>query len=73
MPITMSAMKDSQLEHPSVAEMFYAARNVVKPGLAVSPYLNGQQAFNDRQHSDFITNMPSVYREAPWIEIESQS
>jgi len=29
---------------------------------------NGQQAFNDRQHSDLITDMPSVYREAAWIE-----
>jgi len=39
-------------------------------GLAISPY-NGQQTFNDRQHSDFA-NMP-VFIGAPWIEIEAKA
>jgi len=44
--------------------MFYAARETwSNPDLLVH-ISNGQQAFNDRQHSDLITDMPSVYREA---------
>ena len=34
---------------------------------------NGEAAFSDRQHSEFITVMPSIYREAPWIEIEAKA
>ncbi len=33
---------------------------------------NGREAFNDREHSDLITVMPSSYRDAPWIEIEAK-
>jgi len=46
--------------------------NVVKPDWQLVHISNGQQAFNDRQHSDLITDMPSVYREAAWIEIEAR-
>lgn len=61
-------------EHPSVAEMFYAARETwLNPDWQLVHISNGQDAFNDRQHSEFIYDMPSVYREAPWIEIEAKS
>ena len=61
-------------EHPSVAEMFYAARETWQnPEWQLVHISNGQEAFNDRHHSDFITVMPSVYREAPWIEIEAKA
>ena len=64
----------SSYEDPSVAEMFYAARSTwAKPEWQLVHISNGETAFNDRKHSDFITAMPSVYREAPWIEIESKS
>ncbi len=33
---------------------------------------NGREAFNDRNHSDLITVMPSSYCNAPWIEIEAK-
>ena len=33
---------------------------------------NGREAFNDRNHSDLITVMPSSYYKAPWIEIEAK-
>lgn len=61
-------------EDPSVAEMFYAARETWKnPEWQLVHISNGETAFNDRQHSDFITVMPSVYRQAPWIEIEAKA
>lgn len=66
--------KLTSLDDPSVAAMFYAARETwSNPDWQLVHISNGQQAFNDRQHSDFITNMPSVYREAPWIEIEAKA
>jgi UV DNA damage endonuclease len=33
---------------------------------------NGREGFNDRQHSDLISVMPSSYLQAPWIEIEAK-
>ncbi|HYP02510.1 MAG TPA: hypothetical protein VER76_20130, partial [Pyrinomonadaceae bacterium] len=33
---------------------------------------NGRERFNDRHHSDFITEMPSSYARAPWIEVEAK-
>lgn len=61
-------------EHPSVAEMFYAARETwANPEWQLVHISNGEEAFNDRKHSDFITVMPSVYQEAPWIEIEAKA
>lgn len=61
-------------EHPSVAEMFYAARETwQQPQWQLVHISNGEKAFNDRQHSEFITAMPSVYREAPWIEVEAKA
>lgn len=61
-------------EDPSVAEMFYAARETwANPEWQLVHISNGETAFNDRQHSDFITVMPSVYRQAPWIEIEAKA
>jgi UV DNA damage endonuclease len=60
-------------EDPSVAEMFYAARETwSNPEWQLVHISNGQNAFTDRQHSDFITAMPSVYKEAPWIEVEAK-
>ncbi len=61
-------------EDPSVAEMFYAARETWPCREWQLVHIsNGQEAFTDRQHSDFITAMPSVYQEAPWIEVEAKA
>lgn len=61
-------------DDPSVAEMFYAARETwSNPEWQLVHISNGQNAFNDRQHSDLITAMPSVYKAAPWIEIEAKA
>jgi UV DNA damage endonuclease len=58
----------------SVAEMFYAARETWdNPDWQLVHISNGKDAFNDRKHSDLITDMPLVYREAPWIEVEAKT
>lgn len=61
-------------EHESVAEIFYAARETwANPDWQLVHISNGEEAFNDRKHSELISVMPSVYREAPWIEIEAKA
>jgi UV DNA damage endonuclease len=58
----------------SVAEMFYAARETWdNPDWQLVHISNGKDAFNDRKHSDLITDMPACYREAPWIEVEAKT
>jgi UV DNA damage endonuclease len=60
-------------DHPSVAEMFYAARETWEnPDWQLVHISNGETAFKDRKHSDMITAMPSVYHQAPWIEVEAK-
>jgi UV DNA damage endonuclease len=57
----------------SVAEMFYAAQQTwMNPEWQLVHISNGEEAFNDRKHSDLITAMPSVYHQAPWIEVEAK-
>ena len=60
-------------DHPSVASMFYAAQETwTNPDWQLVHISNGEQAFNDRKHSDLITDMPNVYHQAPWIEVEAK-
>ncbi|MCP6762967.1 MAG: UV DNA damage repair endonuclease UvsE [Fischerella sp. CENA71] len=60
-------------DHPSVTEMFYAAQQTwTNPEWQLVHISNGEEAFNDRKHSDLITAMPSVYHQAPWIEVEAK-
>ncbi|WP_375512971.1 UV DNA damage repair endonuclease UvsE [uncultured Nostoc sp.] len=60
-------------DHPSVASMFYAARETwTNPDWQLVHISNGEQAFNDRKHSNLITDMPNVYYQAPWIEVEAK-
>ncbi|WP_373525462.1 UV DNA damage repair endonuclease UvsE [Nostoc sp.] len=60
-------------DHPGVASMLYAARETwANPDWQLVHISNGQEAFNDRKHSDMITAMPSVYHEVPWIEVEAK-
>ncbi|GAX38731.1 UV DNA damage repair endonuclease UvsE [Nodularia sp. NIES-3585] len=60
-------------DHPSVASMFYAARETwANPDWQLVHISNGETAFNDRKHSNLITAMPQVYYEAPWIEVEAK-
>ncbi|BCL35718.1 UV DNA damage repair endonuclease UvsE [Nostoc sp. MS1] len=57
----------------SVTAMFNAARETwAKPEWQLVHISNGEQAFKDRKHSNLITDMPSVYRQAPWIEVEAK-
>jgi UV DNA damage endonuclease len=60
-------------EHESVTAMFEAARSTWEvPEWQVVHISNGAESFLDQRHSDYITIMPSCYRQAPWIEIEAK-
>lgn len=60
-------------DHPSVEEMFWAARETWKnPDWQLVHISNGRETFGERSHSDVVTVMPAVFRHAPWIEIEAK-
>ena len=60
-------------EDPSIAKMLRAARKTWPvPEWQLVHISNGRAFFNDRQHSDLISVMPSAYRNAPWIEVEAK-
>ena len=60
-------------DHPSVAEYFWKARDTwADPANQMVHISNGRTHFNDRAHSDLIFNMPEVFRNAPWIEVEAK-
>jgi UV DNA damage endonuclease len=60
-------------DHPSVAQILTEARSTWPiPEWQMVHISNGREAFNDRNHSDLISVMPSSYRNAPWIEIEAK-
>jgi UV DNA damage endonuclease len=60
-------------EDESVAHFLAAARETWPvPEWQLVHISNGRTAFNDRHHSDFVTEMPSAYRLAPWIEVEAK-
>ena len=61
-------------EHPSVAEMFLVARATWQnPQEQIVHISNGREHFNDTRHSEYITQMPSVYALAPYIEVEAKA
>lgn len=61
-------------EDGSVQEMFWAARETwPDPAWQLTHISNGRAFFADTRHSDLVTQMPSVYRCAPWIEVEAKS
>ncbi len=65
--------KLSSYEDPSVAHYLAAARETwPDPAWQLTHISNGRTAFNDRHHSDLITDMPTAYRRAPWIEVEAK-
>jgi len=60
-------------DHPSVAATLVKARATWRdPAHQLVHISNGREGFNDRQHSDLISTMPSAYLQAPWIEIEAK-
>ena len=66
--------KLNSYEDESVAEMFRAARATwPQPQWQLTHISNGREFFNDTRHSDLITQMPSVFRYAPWIEVEAKA
>ncbi|MEZ4732746.1 MAG: hypothetical protein R3E79_37055 [Caldilineaceae bacterium] len=60
-------------DHPSIAEMVAAARRTwPDPAWQVVHLSNGRTRFDDRSHSDLITEMPAAYATVPWIEVEAK-
>lgn len=60
-------------DHPSVAEMVAAARETWPvPDWQLVHISNGRESFNDRHHSDLVTQLPAAYRGVPWIEVEAK-
>jgi UV DNA damage endonuclease len=60
-------------EDPSVAEMVTVSRQTWEnPEWQLVHISNGSESFGDPKHSDFITAMPSAYKNVPWIEIEAK-
>lgn len=58
---------------PSVAQILTDASTTWPvPEWQLVHISNGREGFNDREHSDLITVMPSSYRNAPWIEVEAK-
>lgn len=65
--------KLTSYDDPSVAHFLDAARETwPDPAWQLTHISNGRTAFNDRHHSDLITEMPEAYRRAPWIEVEAK-
>ncbi|GAB2881734.1 UV DNA damage repair endonuclease UvsE [Pseudoduganella ginsengisoli] len=61
-------------DDPSVADMLAKARATwPDPAWQLVHISNGRTSFNDRQHADMITVMPSSYAQAPYIEIEAKA
>lgn len=61
-------------EHRSVKQALGQARRTwPDPQWQLTHISNGREGFGDLRHSDFITTMPSCYREAPWIEVEAKA
>lgn len=61
-------------EDPSLAAMLKkAARTWPDPQWQLTHISNGRGGFSDMSHSDYITTMPSCYRDAPWIEVEAKA
>ncbi|MEP0917588.1 UV DNA damage repair endonuclease UvsE [Leptolyngbya sp. DQ-M1] len=65
--------KVESYEDESVIRAFEAARSTWEnPDWQVVHISNGAESFLDQKHNDYITVMPSCYRQAPWIEIEAK-
>ena len=60
-------------DHPSVAYYTEAARETwPDPDWQLCHVSNGDAAFRDRYHSEFITRMPRAFRSVPWLEVEAR-
>ena len=60
-------------DDPSVEEMLQLARTTwEKPDWQLVHISNGKEHLHDTKHSDLITQMPSSYKNVPWIEIEAK-
>jgi UV DNA damage endonuclease len=60
-------------DDPSIAKYVAAARETwPDPTWQMVHISNGRDAFADAKHADYITVMPSAFRDVPWIEVEAK-
>ena len=60
-------------DSPCLATAFWSARETwPDPAWQMVHISNGRDAFIDRRHHDLVTQMPAVFRHAPWIEVEAK-
>lgn len=61
-------------DSPSVGQaLSRAARTWPDAAWQLTHISNGRERFGDARHHDFISTMPSSYRDAPWIEVEAKA
>ena len=66
--------KLATLEDPSIRPLVEAARKTWSyPEWQLVHLSNGRDAFADPAHHDYITTVPSAYRDVPWVEIEAKA
>ena len=61
-------------DDPSVARFTALARETWRPNEAwqLAHVSNGETAFLDRYHGEFVTMMPRAFANVPWIEVEAR-
>lgn len=60
-------------DHPSVAAMTEAARETwPDPSWQLVHISNGRDSLRDAKHADYISVMPTAFRDVPWIEVEAK-
>ena len=61
-------------EHPSVGDMTRAARETWRPheSWQIVHLSNGREGMLDRNHSEFISAVPSAYAGVEWVEVEAR-
>jgi UV DNA damage endonuclease len=60
-------------EDPSIAAMTALARTTwPDPSWQLVHISNGKESFADARHADYVTKMPSAFRDVPWIEVEAK-
>jgi UV DNA damage endonuclease len=66
--------KIADYAHPSFAELVAAARETwrPRPEWQIVHLSNGKASFLDRNHSEYITDVPPAYAGVEWIEVEAR-
>lgn len=65
--------KLTSYNHPSLEKIFRKARATwPNPQWQIVHISNGNHNFGDRRHHDLVAEMPDIFHDAPWIEVEAK-